>query len=114
MLWALLRQAQLRPSLTTNNLLFDGFLWTSSFPRGRQEDIICRAHSCLPRAGCKGGVVLGDRGTYGPNMLHFQAKGGGNRKNPPEAQDAHGQTTTAGIKQDMERERKEERIVGCS
>ncbi len=47
-------------------------------------------------------------------MVHFQAKGGRGRKNPPEAQDAHGQTETARIKQDMERERKEERIVGHS
>ncbi len=78
------------------------------------DDIICRAHSRLPRAGCKR-VVLADRnrGTYGPNMVHFQAKGRvDDRKNPPEAQDAHGQTMTARIKQDMERERKEERIVG--
>lgn len=40
--------------------------------------------------------------------------GRGGRKNPPEAQDAHGQTMTARIKQDMERERKEDRIVGRS
>lgn len=39
---------------------------------------------------------------------------GGYRKNPPEAQDAHGQTMTARIQQEMEGERKEERIVGHS
>jgi len=39
---------------------------------------------------------------------------GGYRKNPPEAQDAHGRTMTGRIQQEMERERKEERIVGHS
>lgn len=48
-------------------------------------------------------------------MVQYQARGGGgDRKNPPEAQDAHGQSMTAGIQQDMGRERKEEKIVGRS
>lgn len=54
---------------------------------------------------------MGDRnrGTwskYGP--LSGQGWEGG-RKNPPEAQDAHGQTMTARIKQDMERENERKR-----
>lgn len=40
-------------------------------------------------------------------MVFIQAKGGGTGKIPLEPQEAHGQTMTTRIRQDMERERKE-------